>query len=71
MTNQRILLHKKVINDAQKQEILSKFWSLTNVFDPSNPDLAEEGATGNNLYKSLIVRLEEKSSFYKFNWVCS
>lgn len=46
-------------NDAQKQEILSKFWSPTYVFDPSNPDLADEDATGNNLYKSLIARFEK------------
>lgn len=46
--------------DTQKQEISSKFWSLTKVFDSLNPDLAHEGATGNNLYKSLVACIEEE-----------
>lgn len=40
--------------DEKSKQIVSKFWELSKIFDSSNPELANEGATGKNLFNALI-----------------
>ncbi|KAJ2941002.1 hypothetical protein O0L34_g13129 [Tuta absoluta] len=47
--------------DDTPKQIVSKFWELSKIFDSSNPDLANEGATGKNLFNSLIKSFEKES----------
>ena len=46
--------------DEQSNKIVSKFWELSKIFDSSNPDLANEGATGKNLFNALIKSFEKE-----------
>lgn len=47
--------------DEKTKQIVSKFWELSKIFDSSNPDLANEGATGKNLFNSLMKSFEKES----------
>ncbi|XP_046975618.1 uncharacterized protein LOC124541725 [Vanessa cardui] len=47
--------------DNETKQIVSKFWELSKIFDKSNPDLANEGATGKNLFNALINSFENQS----------
>ncbi|XP_025205739.1 uncharacterized protein LOC112602039 [Melanaphis sacchari] len=46
-------------HDAEEQRIVSKFWSLIQVYDKKNIDKVNEGATANNLFSSCIQTFEE------------
>lgn len=46
--------------DDNSKQIISKFWELSKIFDSSNPDLANEGATGKNLFNALIKSFEKE-----------
>ncbi|GBP33760.1 Target of rapamycin complex subunit lst8 [Eumeta japonica] len=45
--------------DENSKQIVSKFWELSKIFDSSNPDLANEGATGKNLFNALIKSFQD------------
>lgn len=47
--------------DDKSKQIVSKFWELSKIFDSSNPDLANEGATGKNLFNALINSFEKEN----------
>ncbi|CAK1583027.1 unnamed protein product [Parnassius mnemosyne] len=47
--------------DEKSKQIVSKFWELMKIFDLSNPDLNNEGATGKNLFNALIKSFEQEN----------
>ncbi|XP_022818325.1 uncharacterized protein LOC111350857 [Spodoptera litura] len=45
----------------KKQEVLSKMWELCKVFDSENPDMVNQGATGENLYRVMTQSFLDKN----------
>ncbi|XP_029348396.1 uncharacterized protein LOC107885896, partial [Acyrthosiphon pisum] len=46
-------------HDDEEQRIVSRFWSLVQVYDKKNIDKINEGATANNLFNACIQTFEE------------
>jgi hypothetical protein len=46
-------------HDAEEERIVSRFWSLIQVYDKKNVDKVNEGVTTNKLFNSCIQTFEE------------
>lgn len=47
--------------DPDQNKIVSKFWELCKIFNSEDPQMAEEGATGENLYKILMKSFSDRN----------